>query len=46
MENSPGYAKYTPKTTQNNLLKATSATILEQIIEEIKRAEHYSQQNP
>ena len=42
MENSPGNAKYTSKTTQNDLLKAASATTVKQIIEEIKRAEVYS----
>ena len=42
MENSPGNAKYTSKTTQNDLLQAASAAIVEQIVEEIKRAEFYS----
>ena len=42
IESSPGNAKYTSKTTQNDLLKAASATIVEQIVEEIKRAEFYS----
>ena len=42
MKNSPGNAKYTSKTTQNDLLKVASATIVEQIVEEIKRAEFYS----
>lgn len=41
-ENSPGNAKYTSKTTQNDLLKAASAIIVKQIVEEIKKAEFYS----
>ena len=42
MENSPGNAKYTSKATQNDLLMAASGTIVEQIVEETRRAEFYS----
>ena len=42
MESSPGNAKYTSKTTQNDLLKAVSAIMVEKIVDEIKRAGFYS----